>query len=401
MVVSTGVGGGLIMDGRAVAGADRQRRAHRPRVASTRPVRSVSAAGSVAWKRLPAVLAGGLGQRPNGFSRAATAAPSRSRDAAARGDRIALAAFRRSGEALGLAIAGAVTLLDLDLVVIGGGVAAAGPLLFEPLAAAYSRYAALGFAAEPRVVPAPARVPTAGLIGAAAVVLVPDAYWPTESRRHRLKPVVAGPVADAGRMQRMEQLRNRISPGSEQVRLDARHRRRGPGRRRVAARGRQVHPDGVVPAAGQAVGGPVYLKCENLQRTGSFKIRGAYVRIARLSEQEKAAGVVAASAGNHAQGVALAASLVGSTATVYMPVGASIAKLTATRAYGAHVELVGESLDDALEAAHGVRRPDRRRAGAPVRPSRTCCAGRAPSVWRSLSRCPTSPPWWSRPAAAG
>jgi threonine dehydratase len=99
------------------------------------------------------------------------------------------------------------------------------------------------------------------------------------------------------------------------------------------------------------VGGPVFLKCENLQRTGSFKIRGAYVRIARLSEREKAAGVVAASAGNHAQGVALAASLVGSTATVFMPVGASIAKLTATRAYGAHVDLVGESLDDALEAA--------------------------------------------------
>ncbi len=100
-----------------------------------------------------------------------------------------------------------------------------------------------------------------------------------------------------------------------------------------------------------AVGGPVYLKCENLQRTGSFKIRGAYVRISRLSAQEKAAGVVAASAGNHAQGVALAASLVGSQATVFMPVGASIAKLTATRAYGATVELVGESLDDALEAA--------------------------------------------------
>src|SRR4051794_40743520 len=102
-----------------------------------------------------------------------------------------------------------------------------------------------------------------------------------------------------------------------------------------------------------AVGGPVYLKCENLQRTGSFKIRGAYVRIHRLSAAEKAAGVVAASAGNHAQGVALAASLVGASAKVYMPVGASIAKLTATRAYGADVELVGESLDDALEAAHG------------------------------------------------
>ncbi|MGS0685739.1 threonine ammonia-lyase [Nakamurella sp. GG22] len=100
-----------------------------------------------------------------------------------------------------------------------------------------------------------------------------------------------------------------------------------------------------------AVGGPVFLKCENLQRTGSFKIRGAYVRISRLSPAEKAAGVVAASAGNHAQGVALAADLVGAKATVFMPVGASIAKLTATRAYGATVDLVGESLDDALIAA--------------------------------------------------
>ena len=101
-----------------------------------------------------------------------------------------------------------------------------------------------------------------------------------------------------------------------------------------------------------AVDGPVFLKCENLQRTGSFKIRGAYVRISRLTARERAAGVVAASAGNHAQGVALAASLVGSTAQVFMPVGASIAKLTATRAYGATVELVGDTLDDALEAAN-------------------------------------------------
>lgn len=100
-----------------------------------------------------------------------------------------------------------------------------------------------------------------------------------------------------------------------------------------------------------AVGGPVYLKCENLQRTGSFKIRGAYVRLSRLSDQERAAGVVAASAGNHAQGVALAADIVGTKATVFMPVGASIAKLTATRAYGASVDLIGETLDDALIAA--------------------------------------------------
>jgi len=99
------------------------------------------------------------------------------------------------------------------------------------------------------------------------------------------------------------------------------------------------------------VGGPVYLKCENLQRTGSFKIRGAYTRISRLSEQERAHGVVAASAGNHAQGVAYAASLLGIPARVYMPVGASIAKLTATRAYGADVHLVGETLDESLVAA--------------------------------------------------
>ncbi len=99
------------------------------------------------------------------------------------------------------------------------------------------------------------------------------------------------------------------------------------------------------------VGGPVYLKCENLQRTGSFKIRGAYTRISRLTDAERANGVVAASAGNHAQGVALAAALLGCEATVYMPVGASIAKLTATRAYGATVHLRGETLDEALVQA--------------------------------------------------
>src|SRR4051812_45755304 len=99
------------------------------------------------------------------------------------------------------------------------------------------------------------------------------------------------------------------------------------------------------------VGGPVYLKCENLQRTGSFKIRGAYTRIARLTDEERSKGVVAASAGNHAQGVALAAAMLGCDATVYMPVGASIAKLAATRAYGATVHLVGDTLDESLIAA--------------------------------------------------
>jgi threonine dehydratase len=98
-------------------------------------------------------------------------------------------------------------------------------------------------------------------------------------------------------------------------------------------------------------GGPVLLKCENLQRTGSFKIRGAYLRMSRLSEEERAAGVVAASAGNHAQGVALAAGLLGIKATVFMPTGAPIPKEKATRGYGAEVVFEGHTVDDALVRA--------------------------------------------------
>jgi threonine dehydratase len=104
-------------------------------------------------------------------------------------------------------------------------------------------------------------------------------------------------------------------------------------------------------ALADRVGGPVFLKCENLQRTGSFKIRGAYVRIARLTDAQRAGGVVAASAGNHAQGVALAAALLHCQATVFMPVTAPLPKVEATRAYGAAVQLEGLSVDDALVAA--------------------------------------------------
>ena len=100
-----------------------------------------------------------------------------------------------------------------------------------------------------------------------------------------------------------------------------------------------------------AVGGYVGLKCENLQRTGSFKIRGAYVRIAKLTDEQRARGVVAASAGNHAQGVALAASMLGTTATVFMPTGAPLPKVAATKGYGAAIRLHGARIDDALEEA--------------------------------------------------
>ncbi|HUA43015.1 MAG TPA: threonine ammonia-lyase [Streptosporangiaceae bacterium] len=99
------------------------------------------------------------------------------------------------------------------------------------------------------------------------------------------------------------------------------------------------------------VGGPVYLKCENLQRGGSFKVRGAYVRIARLSAAERARGVVAASAGNHAQGVALAAGALGAKATVVMPAAAPLPKVAATRSYGAEVVLHGATVEDALAMA--------------------------------------------------
>ena len=101
----------------------------------------------------------------------------------------------------------------------------------------------------------------------------------------------------------------------------------------------------------ERAGGRVVLKCENLQRAGSFKIRGAYVRMSGLTAGERARGVVAASAGNHAQGVALAARLLGVRATVFMPEGAALPKIAATTGYGAQVELAGTTLDEALVAA--------------------------------------------------
>ncbi|MET9336799.1 threonine ammonia-lyase [Nonomuraea sp. NPDC003804] len=101
----------------------------------------------------------------------------------------------------------------------------------------------------------------------------------------------------------------------------------------------------------ETIGGPVHLKCENLQRAGSFKVRGAYVRIARLTDDERRKGVVAASAGNHAQGVALASGLVGTHATVYMPEAAPLPKVEATQAYGVEVVLGGTSVDVALARA--------------------------------------------------
>ena len=95
----------------------------------------------------------------------------------------------------------------------------------------------------------------------------------------------------------------------------------------------------------------IFIKTENLQHTGAFKLRGAYNKIVQLTEEERAHGVIASSAGNHAQGVALAASMFGVKATIVMPEGAPLAKIAATRAYGAEVVLSGLVYDDAYQKA--------------------------------------------------
>ena len=99
------------------------------------------------------------------------------------------------------------------------------------------------------------------------------------------------------------------------------------------------------------VGGPAFLATENLQRAGSFKIRGAYNRLSQLTDAERAVGVVAASAGNHAQGVALAAGMLGIHATIFMPRSASMPKVIATQDYGAEVRFHGATLDEAIAEA--------------------------------------------------
>lgn len=113
------------------------------------------------------------------------------------------------------------------------------------------------------------------------------------------------------------------------------------------------------PTISAQVGLQVFFKPENMQRAGSFKIRGALTKMASLTNEEKARGVIAASAGNHAQGVALAATAQGIQSTICMPEGAPITKVEATINYGAKVVLYGSTYDDAyakaleLQAIHG------------------------------------------------
>lgn len=121
--------------------------------------------------------------------------------------------------------------------------------------------------------------------------------------------------------------------------------------RLVVSRVAEITPMETSRYLSDLLGAPVHLKCENLQRTGSYKIRGAYNRISHLSDEEKARGVVAASAGNHAQGVAFAARELGIAATIFMPIGVALPKLQATRHYGAEVVLRGHTVSEPLKAA--------------------------------------------------
>src|SRR5262245_11374305 len=123
-----------------------------------------------------------------------------------------------------------------------------------------------------------------------------------------------------------------------------------------AARGRidgiaRVTPLHSSDTLARVVGRPVNVKAENLQRTGSFKIRGAVNIVGSLTASERDAGVVTASAGNHGQAVAWAARQAGIAATIFMPEAAPMAKVDATRSYGADVELVGEYFDDSVDCA--------------------------------------------------
>ena len=101
----------------------------------------------------------------------------------------------------------------------------------------------------------------------------------------------------------------------------------------------------------KSLGKNVYIKCENLQLTGAFKLRGAYNKLRTLSPEERERGVIACSAGNHAQGIALSATRLGMKSVICMPAGAPISKIEATRNYGAEVVLVPGVYDDAAAEA--------------------------------------------------
>ena len=135
----------------------------------------------------------------------------------------------------------------------------------------------------------------------------------------------------------------------------------------------------LTPAPG--IGENVFIKAENLQLTGSFKLRGAYNKLYNLFPEEKARGVIACSAGNHAQGVALSASKMGVKSVICMPAGAPLAKVEATKNYGAEVVLVDGVYDDAAREAERLMNEQGYTFAHPFNDP-TLSLARAPSLWR-------------------
>jgi threonine dehydratase len=149
----------------------------------------------------------------------------------------------------------------------------------------------------------------------------------------------------------------------------------------------------------EMTGADVHLKLENQQRTGSFKIRGATNRIATLSEDGQSAGVVTASAGNHAQGVALAATRSGVDSVIVMPEHAPISKVKATKRYGGEVVLHGADYDEAQAKAHEIE-ADEGRTYVHAFDDEHVMAGQGTIGWRSSRTAPNWTPSSSRSAAA-
>lgn len=148
----------------------------------------------------------------------------------------------------------------------------------------------------------------------------------------------------------------------------------------------------IIPAPKLRPGTDIYLKTENLQLTGSFKLRGAYYKISQLSDEEKARGVIACSAGNHAQGVALGATHNGIKSLICLPAGAPISKIEATKGYGAEVCLVPGVYDDAYARALELQKEHGYSFVHPFDDPKVI-AGQGTMASRYLSRCPTSRPW--------
>ena len=152
------------------------------------------------------------------------------------------------------------------------------------------------------------------------------------------------------------------------------------------------------PAFSKATGNQIYIKPENMQVTGAYKIRGAYYKISTLSDEEKARGLVTASAGNHAQGVACAAQRLNTKAVIVMPTNANPVKLAGVKAFGGEVELVG-TLSSQREARAQQLVEEAGMVNVTPMPIPTWRRARAPSAWKFWRTCPKRR-LWSVPSEA-